>query len=119
MADNSQKNKELEKLNTEIIGLKIKIRRIEDYLRDLPNAYDYITDITEDELLVRAAEIILDYDNASSSILQRRLSIGYSRASNIMDILENENLVGPQVGSFPREVNHDNIKKYLKERKQF
>ncbi|MCK4926630.1 hypothetical protein KAS10_04625, partial [Candidatus Aerophobetes bacterium] len=41
---------------------------------------------------------------ASTSLLQRRLSIGYNRAARIMDELEKEGVVGPAMGSKPREV---------------
>ena len=41
---------------------------------------------------------------ASTSLLQRKLKIGYSRAARLIDLLEERGVVGPQVGSKPREI---------------
>lgn len=57
-----------------------------------------------DNLFKQAVEIICQYERASSSLLQRRLSIGYARAARIMDQLEAAGVVGPAEGSKPREV---------------
>ena len=58
----------------------------------------------EDPLLEEARVIIIESKKASTSYLQRRLSIGYSRAARIIDILEDKGIVGPANGSKPREV---------------
>ncbi|MCX7996735.1 MAG: DNA translocase FtsK [Patescibacteria group bacterium] len=57
-----------------------------------------------DPLLQNAIEIISSFDKASASLLQRRLSVGYSRAARILDQLEAAGYVGPAEGSKPREV---------------
>ncbi|MCX7964253.1 MAG: DNA translocase FtsK [Candidatus Sumerlaea chitinivorans] len=58
-----------------------------------------------DELLVRdAARVILQARSASISLLQRRLRIGFARAGRIMDILHERGIVGPSLGSKPREI---------------
>lgn len=57
-----------------------------------------------DELFRSAVEIVCQYDRASSSLLQRRLSVGYARAARILDQLEGAGVVGPAEGSKPREV---------------
>ncbi len=59
---------------------------------------------TEDELLSDAARLILESGQASISMLQRKLRIGYSRAARIIDILEEKGLVGPFEGTKSREV---------------
>ncbi|HOG93118.1 MAG TPA: DNA translocase FtsK [Opitutaceae bacterium] len=41
---------------------------------------------------------------ASTSMLQRRLRIGYNRAARIMEIMEDKGIVGPENGSSPREI---------------
>jgi len=58
----------------------------------------------EDELFEEAKEIIMKADKASTSMLQRRLSIGYGRAAKILDMLEEAGIIGPSNGSKPREV---------------
>lgn len=57
-----------------------------------------------DELFRDAVEVVCQYDRASASLLQRRLSIGYARAARIIDQLEAAGVVGPADGSKPREV---------------
>ena len=57
-----------------------------------------------DELFKEAVEVVVQYNRASASLLQRRLSIGYSRAARIIDQLEMAGAVGPADGSKPREV---------------
>jgi S-DNA-T family DNA segregation ATPase FtsK/SpoIIIE len=58
----------------------------------------------EDELTGQAHEILLEIGKASTSLLQRKLGIGYSRAAKIIDTLEKKGLVGPANGSKPRDV---------------
>jgi len=58
----------------------------------------------EDELLLEAKAIILKAGKASTSLLQRRLSIGYGRAAKILDMLEEAGVIGPANGSKPREI---------------
>ena len=57
-----------------------------------------------DELFKDAVEVVVQYDRASASLLQRRLSVGYARAARIIDQLESAGVVGPPDGSKPRDV---------------
>ena len=57
-----------------------------------------------DELLPQAADVIFETKQASVSMLQRRLKLGYSRAARLVDQLEEVGLVGPYAGSKPREI---------------
>jgi len=57
-----------------------------------------------DELLEEAKELIINAGRASTSSLQRRLGVGYGRAAKILDILEEQGVIGPPNGSKPREV---------------
>jgi len=57
-----------------------------------------------DELLVQAADVIFETKQASVSMLQRRLKLGYSRAARLIDQLEEVGLVGPFEGSKPRKI---------------
>lgn len=58
----------------------------------------------KDLLLPKAVKIIQQFERASSSLLQRRLVIGYARAARLLDQLEAEGFVGPAIGSVPRKV---------------
>jgi S-DNA-T family DNA segregation ATPase FtsK/SpoIIIE len=58
----------------------------------------------KDPVFAEAVRIICEYDKASASLLQRRLSIGYSRAARILDQLEAAGIVGRAGGSKPRDV---------------
>ena len=57
-----------------------------------------------DPLMDDAIQIVIDSGKASTSFLQRRMRIGYSRAARIVDIMEEMGIIGPQNGSKPREV---------------
>lgn len=58
----------------------------------------------KDPLFTDAINLVCSAKKASASLLQRRFSIGYSRAARILDELESEGIVGPAEGSKPREV---------------
>ncbi|MBR2789565.1 MAG: DNA translocase FtsK, partial [Eggerthellaceae bacterium] len=58
----------------------------------------------EDPLLWEAADLVVSNNFASTSTIQRKLSVGYARAGRIMDQLEDKGIVGPRNGSKPREV---------------
>ncbi len=61
----------------------------------------------EDDMYEQAREIVIETGKASTSFLQRKLGIGYSRAARMMDILEEKGVIGPANGSKPRDVyNH-------------
>jgi S-DNA-T family DNA segregation ATPase FtsK/SpoIIIE len=61
-------------------------------------------DDADDSLLEMAIQIIRETHRASTSSLQRRLRIGYTRAARVMDVLEERGIVGPARGSDPREI---------------
>ncbi len=58
----------------------------------------------EDPMYEEAKRTLISSKKASTSLLQRRLGIGYARAARLMDILEERGIVGPQEGAKPREV---------------
>jgi len=66
-----------------------------------------------DELFNEAVREICQYERASASLLQRRLSIGYARAARLIDQLEAAGVVGPQDGSKPREVLIQNAEEFF------
>jgi len=57
-----------------------------------------------DELYQDAVRIVLEYGKASTSLLQRRLRIGYGRAAHLIDLMERDGIVGAADGPKPREV---------------
>jgi len=58
----------------------------------------------KDEIYEEAVKVIMEGNQASVSILQRRLRLGYTRAARIIDTMEQEGLVGPFEGSKPRRI---------------
>ena len=58
----------------------------------------------EDELLPAAVDVVLETGQASVSMLQRRLKLGYSRAARLVDQMEERGIVGPFEGSKPRQL---------------
>ncbi len=95
-----------------------EVKGIVEYLRNIaePNFQEDITkshqieiglehgDLKEDEMLPEARDVVIQAGKASASFLQRRLRIGYARAARLLDLLENERIIGPADGAKPREV---------------
>lgn len=61
-------------------------------------------DSDADDLLPQAIEIVVEIGQASASLLQRKLKVGYSRAGRLIDQLEERGIIGPHEGSKPRKV---------------
>src|SRR5437867_3898926 len=93
-----------------------EIARLTSYLRKTGRpAYDDSVGKTEraaetaevddkDELFEEAARFVVSNGQASTSMLQRRFRIGFSRAGRLVDMMEREGIVGPADGSKPREI---------------
>ena len=65
---------------------------------------DGVAPRAHDELLSAAVDVVLETGQASVSMLQRRLKLGYSRAARLVDQMEERGIVGPFEGSKPRKV---------------
>lgn len=59
---------------------------------------------SDDELYEEAKKVIIQSRKASASLLQRRLRVGYARAARLIDMLEEDGIIGPGDGAKPREV---------------
>ena len=61
--------------------------------------------VTSDkDLYDDAVQLVTEAGKASASLLQRRLRVGYARAARLLDILEENGVVGPQDGAKPRDI---------------
>jgi S-DNA-T family DNA segregation ATPase FtsK/SpoIIIE len=61
-------------------------------------------DSSDDDMWRDAVQVVIDNRKASTSLLQRRLRIGYGRASRLIDEMEEQGIVSPADGSKPRDV---------------
>ncbi|UCG75781.1 MAG: DNA translocase FtsK 4TM domain-containing protein [Gemmatimonadota bacterium] len=80
----------------------LKVRELEADEAKTDVAEDVLSDW--DDLFPQAAEIVVANSSGSTSLLQRRLKIGYGRAARIVDQLHHAGILGPPDGSRPREV---------------
>jgi len=93
-----------------------EIKRVVTFIKD-QSGPQYTTEILEqqeskaggvaqekDDLYREAVEIVMNTRQASVSMIQRKLRVGYTRAARMVDIMESERIVGPYNGSKPREI---------------
>jgi S-DNA-T family DNA segregation ATPase FtsK/SpoIIIE len=71
---------------------------------EVDEAGNPIDSSAQDSLYNDAVRVVVSEGRASTSLLQRRLSIGYGRAAKLIDTMHQNNIVGPAEGSKPREV---------------
>lgn len=93
-----------------------EVETVVAYCRDQGSAEydeDFVPEVDEsnmssdepvDELYEQALQIVLEGQQASASLLQRRLRVGYNRASRLVETMQMNGIVGPPDGSRPREV---------------
>jgi DNA segregation ATPase FtsK/SpoIIIE, S-DNA-T family len=92
-----------EKQDAQYTDVVLHLKQIEDQIGGLVQNAE-VRMIDEDEVYESAREIVIDAKKASTSLLQRKLGIGYSRAAHILDKLEEEGVIGAAAGSKPRGV---------------
>ena len=95
-----------------------EIARVVEYLKSRATP-EYVDEVTtkqavsvwggggyddDDPLLGEAEAVVVQAGKASSSLLQRRLKVGYARAARLIDLLEAKGVVGPGDGAKPRDV---------------
>jgi S-DNA-T family DNA segregation ATPase FtsK/SpoIIIE len=94
-----------------------EVRRVAEFLKEqerpqyapaieLDEDGEAVEDMSEemDETYDQAVQIAMELGKISTSMIQRRLKIGYNRAARLMEIMEREGIVGPADGARPREV---------------
>ena len=102
-------DKEVERV-VNVVKANSTVEYNEDIMEHLENVQtgddaDKETDAGDaDEMLPQAIEVILEANQASTSLLQRRLKLGYARAARIVDQMEARGIVGPSEGSKPRQI---------------
>jgi S-DNA-T family DNA segregation ATPase FtsK/SpoIIIE len=96
--------KEIEDLVSHIANQPEPNELIIETVKSDTNSSSNLGDSIEDELLTQAIELVVTNNQGSISLLQRRLSIGYSRAARLIDEMERLKIVGPFTGSKAREV---------------
>ncbi|HHW99348.1 MAG TPA: DNA translocase FtsK [Firmicutes bacterium] len=106
-------NKEIEGL-VDFVGGQMEAQYVESLCR-LEEVVQNATTEERDELFDEAVRIVVEAGQASVSLLQRRLRVGYTRAARMIDQLEEAGVVGPYEGSKPRLVfkNRDIVKNLL------
>jgi S-DNA-T family DNA segregation ATPase FtsK/SpoIIIE len=76
----------------------------DDEVDEMQPIAEYLSSSEQDALLPEAIRLVQQHKRASASLLQRRLRIGYSKASQLIDMLEQQGIVGPADEGRSREV---------------
>lgn len=98
-------NEKLEKIEKQLELLMLKVDIIYHKIAHDEQIKDQKLDPrSEDELFEEAKEVVIKAGKASASVLQRQLRVGYARAARLLDILEQEGIIGPADGAMPRDV---------------
>ncbi|MCD7809839.1 MAG: DNA translocase FtsK [Erysipelotrichaceae bacterium] len=83
---------------------EVKYEKSLDTIKAVDTSSSHIDDDEEDEEYEECRQFVIQAQKASTSLLQRKFRIGYNKAARIIDRLEEEGVIGPQLGSKPREV---------------
>jgi S-DNA-T family DNA segregation ATPase FtsK/SpoIIIE len=93
----------------EFVSDQVEQEFVPDMFRAEPTGGDAPDPVAEmedkdEELVQRAIQVILQDRRATTSHVQRRLRIGYNRAATVIETLEQRGMIGPQIGTAPREI---------------
>ena len=102
-------SEETENIVAKIRSQQVAVERIENVSKDISDDDSDPADAAEpaekvDPIYLEAIETVLHHRQASVSLLQRRLGIGYQRAARLIDRLEENGVVGPYDGSKARQI---------------
>ena len=89
-----------EKQNSQYTDIMLELKKIGEQVSTATETDNR----SEDDLYEEAKEIVIEFQKASTSLIQRTLRVGYARASRLMDKLEENGVVGKSEGATPREV---------------
>lgn len=87
-----------EKIEKQIVVLTKKVNSISDKIGGEKSS------LSEDELYNRAKELAIETGTVSAGLLQRKLLIGYAKTAHLLDLLEQDGIIGPARGAKPRDV---------------
>ncbi len=95
---------EVEKVVEAIKGQEKKVEYREEILEEINTSSSPSAETEYDELIDEAIRIVIDSGQASTSLLQRRLRIGYNRAARLIEQLEEQGVISCKDGSKPRQI---------------
>jgi len=101
-----------EEMNALIMHLKRQAPpQYKDEIENFGKAKDKLEEIADeaDELFEEAVQVVMETGQASISMVQRRLRVGYTRAARLIDMMERKGIVGPHTGSKAREILVDTV----------
>lgn len=101
--DDDAYEEDAEGINEEAEAEMDDVNELEDVDDELGDTADN-SGAADDDLYDQAVSVVRMENKATVSLLQRRLNVGYARAARIMELLEENGIVGPYAGSNPREV---------------
>lgn len=94
-------DKKLDVIIEHLAAIRSTLERINESVHEIGKHHDCQT---YDEVYPEAKKIVIENGQASPALLQRKLKIGYMRAAGLMDMLEEDGVVGPPNGAKPRKV---------------